>query len=363
MFVASLAKGSSVNWVEWKPILVTGGGLKALSRRHTTGLTTVSVLIFIPLAIIGIFSNHWPIYLQLIPLFISLFLFGMPHGGADHLLLWGMLHEDTWSRRIFAVSLYILVTFIYLVFWKVQPLEAAIFFLCLTIFHWGQGDRFITAQLHGARYLVRSKVLSILHILLRGSIPVLLPGFLSHKTYRDVIEALVCSGGKISYQAQWITDHSFYFLLVPLILFSAYTLSSLFRVDKKELGAFRVDLLEGIILFIWFLIIPPLWAIGCYFTLWHSLRHTLRILWTDCEGSQLLESIKFIKLKLRWLQLTSFMTIIALIGMWLILNVSFSLKGIEINWLAKALIGISVLTLPHTIVVSYMDRKQLVETD
>ena len=49
------------------------------------------------------------------------------------------------------------------------------------------------------------------------------------------------------------------------------------------------------------------------------------------------------------------MTVIALIGMCVALNMSFSLRGTELGWLAKALIGISVLTLPHTIVVCLMD--------
>jgi len=53
------------------------------------------------------------------------------------------------------------------------------------------------------------------------------------------------------------------------------------------------------------------------------------------------------------------MTLIALIGMWIIFALPFSVRGIELDWLAKALIGISVLTLPHTVVVCCMDKIQL----
>jgi hypothetical protein len=62
---------------------------------------------------------------------------------------------------------------------------------------------------------------------------------------------------------------------------------------------------------------------------------------------------------MRWLQLTDLMTLIALIGMWIIFALPFSVRGIELDWLAKALIGISVLTLPHTVVVCCMDKIQL----
>jgi hypothetical protein len=53
------------------------------------------------------------------------------------------------------------------------------------------------------------------------------------------------------------------------------------------------------------------------------------------------------------------MTFVALIGMWIIFALPFSVRGIELDWLVKALIGISVLTLPHTVVVCCMDKIQL----
>ena len=348
-----------MKWIEWSPVPVTPTAVNILPRKYSRGLIIFSLLIFLPLAVLGTMSVGWPIHLQLLPLFISLFIFGMPHGGADHLLLWGMLKKDSWSGRIVSITLYTLAALIYLIFWRIYPLGAALFFLGLTIFHWGQGDRYISLQLHRANYLTRSTALTALHILYRGSIPILVPGFLGNETYRGVIEALVSSSGRLSYQAQWVTNSSILFLLVPLGLFALYNVCSLGRIEKSERKSLWIDRAEALILLIWFLFIPPLWAIGCYFVFWHSLRHTLRILWTDQLGSQLIETGKYFRLKIRWLELTSLMTVIALIGMWAAFNMSFSLRGIELSWLAKALIGISVLTLPHTIVVCFMDRMQI----
>ena len=348
-----------MKWIEWSPVPVTPAAVNILPRKYSRRLTIFSLSVFLPLAVVGSMSAAWPIYLQLLPLFISLFIFGMPHGGADHLLLWGMLKKDSWSGRIVSITLYILAALIYLIFWRIYPLGAAIFFLGLTIFHWGQGDRYISLQLHRANYLSRSKVLNTLHILYRGSIPILVPGFLGNETYRGVIEALLSSSGKLSYQAHWVTNNSIFFLLVPLGLFALYSLCSLGQIEKPERKSLWIDRLEALILIVWFLLIPSLWAIGCYFVFWHSLRHTLRILWTDQLGSKLIEKGKYLRLKIRWLELTSLMTVIALIGMWAAFNMSFSLRGLELNWLAKALIGISVLTLPHTIVVYFMDRLQI----
>jgi Brp/Blh family beta-carotene 15,15'-monooxygenase len=89
-------------------------------------------------------------------------------------------------------------------------------------------------------------------------------------------------------------------------------------ISKEERRPLCIDSIESVALFGWFLFIPALWAIGCYFALWHSLRHTLRILSTDTTGSQLLDSKQYLKLNMRWLQLTGLMTLIALIGMWII---------------------------------------------
>ena len=104
---------------------------------------------------------------------------------------------------------------------------------------------------------------------------------------------------------------------------------------------------------------PPLWAIGSYFALWHSLRHGLRILWTDEPGRQHLVQGRYLLVKARWLQLTWLMTALALVGLWFILSLPLSFRGIQLDWLGKAMLGISILTLPHTVVVCLMDRIQL----
>ena len=348
-----------MKWVEWNSVPVVQSSQRAVLKRYSRGLTALSLSLFVPLAGLGIKSAEWPIYLQLLPLFVSLLIFGMPHGGADHLLLWGMLRKDSWSKRIVTLSLYTLTALAYLTFWDFNPPAAALFFLGLTIFHWGQGDRYISLQVHQATYLSRSKILTTLHILSRGSLPILLPGYLGNDTYRSVIEALVNKGGQAYYQAEWVSNYPLFFILIPLGLTILSLIAASICMNKKEIRPLCIDSIESIALFGWFLFVPAFWAVGCYFTLWHSLRHSLRILSTDSTGSQLLDSKQYFKLKIRWLQLTGLMTLIALIGMWIIFALPLSMRGIEMDCLAKALIGISVLTLPHTVVVCCMDKIQL----
>ena len=103
-----------MKWVEWSPVPVVQSGQRAVLKRYSLGLMALSLLLFLPLAGLGFKIAEWPTYLHLLTLFISLFLFGMPHGGADHLLLWGMLRKDSWSRRIVTLSLYTLTALAYL---------------------------------------------------------------------------------------------------------------------------------------------------------------------------------------------------------------------------------------------------------
>ena len=348
-----------MKWIEWGAVSFNGSARKELPLSFTKGLHTLTLSLLLPMGILGYMSTDWPLTWQLLPLYLSLFLFGMPHGGADHLLLWGMVKQSPLGFRIITLLTYPLLSMAYLVFWNFQPVLSAIFFLALTIFHWGQGDRYLSIKLHRAEYLVRSKKLSWLHIFARGSLPILLPGFLGNETYRLFLESIVRQGGGSEVSLGWITQNQILFLIVPLLLISLQIICSLLKHKQEERIAFCTELLESAFLFIWFLWIPPLWALGTYFALWHSLRHGLRILWMDEVGRKNLLGGHFLKIKGRWLQLTSLMTVLALFGLWLILSMPLYFRGIQLDWLGKAMLGISILTLPHTAVVCLMDRFQL----
>ena len=348
-----------MKFIEWNPIPFDSFGRKDLPLSYANGLHGLTLFLFLPMAALGYLSSDWPIAWQLIPLYLSLFIFGMPHGGADHLLLWGMVKKSSLAFQISTLLAYPLLSVVYLLFWNFFPVASAVFFLGITIFHWGQGDRFLSVKLHRAGYLVRSKALTWLHILARGSLPILLPGYLGNETYRMFLEAMVRQGGASPRELEWITHNQIFFLLVPLALVALQFLLSLFQLKEGEGRALLTDLLEAAILFAWFLFVPPLWAIGSYFALWHSLRHGLRILWTDEPGRQHLVKGRYLLMKVRWLQLTWLMTALALVGLWFILSLPLSFRGIQLDWLGKAMLGISILTLPHTVVVCLMDRIQL----
>lgn len=345
--------------VEWSPVPFTPDSTESLPSKYSIGLTQLSLVLLLPMAVLGYLSSDWPVAWQLLPLYLSLFVFGMPHGGADHLLIWGMVKDSSLVFRIGTLLAYPTLSIIYLVVWNFQPVPAAVFFLGLTIFHWGQGDHYLSVKLHQAGYLERSSLLKWLHVFSRGSLPILLPGYLGNETYREFVEAMVRQGGGAEYDLLWISQNPLFFLLLPLGLTGLQLLLSFPKLKEGEGRSFGFDLLEAGLLFLWFLLVPPLWAIGSYFALWHSLRHGLRILWIDQQGRAQLQERQFLKLNLRWLQLTGLMTVLALVGLWFILALPLNFRGIQLDWLGKAMLGISILTLPHTVVVCLMDRLQI----
>ena len=242
-----------MKWIEWGPVPFNGTAREDIPPSFAKGLHTLSLSLLLPMGILGYMSRDWPLAWQLLPLYLSLFVFGMPHGGADHLLLWGMVKKSSLGFRIATLLAYSFLSMAYLVFWNFQPVPSAIFFLALTIFHWGQGDRYLSIKLHRAEYLVRSKTLSWLHMLARGSLPILLPGFLGHEIYRSFLETMVQQGGGTFQSLEWITQNRIFFLLVPMILAGLQIFFSFLIHSKDEKTAFYTELLETAFLFLWFL--------------------------------------------------------------------------------------------------------------
>ena len=115
----------------------------------------------------------------------------------------------------------------------------------------------------------------------------------------------------------------------------------------------------------WFLYVPVLWAIGIYFIFWHSLRHALRILSSDTQGVRYLNNFSLKKLSIRWIEITGLINFIALIGMYIIFNTQIFNIHDDYNVFSNIMIGISIVTLPHVILVEITDiklnRKHLID--
>ena len=332
--------------IEWQAIRIDSGGTDPLPEKISDLLTRAGLPLLGIFALVGLGSSEWPIVWQLLPFYLSLFILGMPHGAADHLLLWGLAGKDSTSFKIVSLLVYVSISGLYLFAWGIWPVYSVVFFLALTIFHWGQGDRYLTARLHGAGYLERSKLLSALHLILRGSLPIILPAYLGNLIYHDFLIIMVAQSGSEITGFPLIIEEKALFLAVPLALLVLYCLLAPLSARATERKALLIDLLEGVCLFFWFLFVPPLWAIGIYFVFWHSIPSIL-------EQSRYIYGKSDFKSIISYLKNAFVYWLISLIGLFIIY---FFMKDFQNLLISIFFSFLAAITFPHAVIIFRIKR-------
>ena len=344
----------------WEELVIDRKSKENLPGAISWYLSFCTLLVFLILGILGFINltGNW----QFLLIFLSLFFLGIPHGAADHLVLWGLNRLQSTKIRIAAIALYLAVALVYFTVWQFFPVLSLIVFLSITIFHWGQGDRYISIKLHGCSYLLESNLLSVLHILKRGALPIILGGYSGIDVYTGFLSNIINIGGSEQYDVNWLINYRSWFLVIPITLVLISSLLTFGHSSEKNEPRFK-ETAEDVFLVLWFLFIPTLWALGAYFIFWHSLRHSLRLIWIDRVGRRRLNSLSILSLHKRWLKLTGLMTIAAFALMIALFTPQVLNGKLDFSWLSKVMIYISILTLPHTFVVYLMDRKQIGNSD
>jgi Brp/Blh family beta-carotene 15,15'-monooxygenase len=301
-------------------------------------------------------------------LLATLVVLGLPHGAVDHLTI-PRAQGEALTLRWFAgfCALYLAVAAAYGVAWFLAPTASFLAFLALTWFHWGQGDRAHLAVVVDAAH-VRGWV-GRATILVRGGLPMLVPLLAFPERYREVLVATVSLFGR---SGSWVDP-----LFAPgtrlalgagFALVTVGTLAAGYRVggstdaaDSRVASAtdgWRVDAVETGLLWAYFLVVPPVLAIGLYFALWHSLRHLVRLLAADETAVAALESGADLQAVRRLVRDATPLTVASLAifgGLALVVpEPPGSIAGLG----GLYLVLLAVLTLPHVLVVSWLDRYQ-----
>jgi Brp/Blh family beta-carotene 15,15'-monooxygenase len=296
-----------------------------------------------------------PPWVRYLPLAASLLLFGLPHGAVDHLAPARALDRPVTGRSLAAVGLvYLLLGGAYAALWTVAPVASAALFVALTWLHWGQGDLYALDAL-GSAHLdgvgVRAGT-----VLVRGGLPMLVP-LLGHPArYRDVIDAWVALFGR-DLGASWLVAPDVRWGLGAA--FAAVTLATLLAGARRATDRnWRRDAAETLLLWAYFLIVPPLLAVGIYFCVWHSLRHVVRLIAVDDGGARAAFADRgalaaLLRTGREAAPLTA-VSVVLLVGV----GVGFGVRTDPAALAALYLVFIAVLTLPHVAVVTWMDRAE-----
>lgn len=301
-----------------------------------------------------------PGWVQYLPFAASLVLFGLPHGAVDHLVPSRLAGRDADVRSVLAVVLlYLALSGLCLALWFTAPVVAFVLFAVVTAFHWGAGD------LHALLFLGpdgldrMGRASRGLLTLLRGGLPMLVPLLFFPEAYRGV--ALAAAGLFGADAAVLSAAFSPGFRLAAGAALAAVAGLFLSRAAGELAGERRAltpVALETLLLFAFFAVVPPVLAVGLYFTLWHAPRHVARLVLLDAAGARYLEAGRPGRALARFARDAAPLTVLALAllaGLFLLVPRA---TGDPASLLAVYLVMISALTLPHASLVLYMDARQ-----
>ncbi|MFC4542581.1 Brp/Blh family beta-carotene 15,15'-dioxygenase [Halosolutus amylolyticus] len=342
------------------------GGLRAgaAGRRRAARLSLGFGLLSVVVAIsITALAGSPPLAYQYVPLALSVVVLGLPHGAVDHLVLPRARGDPVTLRSLaFVGLLYLLVGTAYAVVWFLAPVAAFVLFILVTLVHWGQGDAYALLALVRVDHL-GTRASRLLALVVRGGLPMLVPLIAFPAQYAFVAETLV---GLFDPDAAAALEPVFspparaavaigFGALVALALLLGFV-----RSGPDGRGPWLVDLTETLGLVAYFAIVPPILAIGLYFCFWHSLRHILRTMLVDPVAATALDRGAIGAASRRFARDAAPLTaggLLVLVGIGLAVPRT---PATVPDVIALYLVTIAVLTLPHVVVVTVLDREQRV---
>ncbi|MDY6779519.1 MAG: Brp/Blh family beta-carotene 15,15'-dioxygenase, partial [Halobacteria archaeon] len=147
-------------------------------------------------------------------------------------------------------------------------------------------------------------------------------------------------------------------------LLATLTVASVLRVylSDSNSDAWRLEVGETGLLWLYFAVVPPVFAVGVYFCVWHSTRHIARVVLLDSESRKGLETGVTPALG-KFAKEAAPLTVLSLVflaGFYVAVPNPPALRmGALPDLIALYLVFVSVLTLPHVAITTWLDRKQL----
>jgi Brp/Blh family beta-carotene 15,15'-monooxygenase len=302
-----------------------------------------------------------PLRYQLVPLAVSVVVLGVPHGAVDHLAVPRSRGEAVTRRWLAAVGgLYLVAGGLYALVWFTAPVAAVVGFILLTWAHWGQGDLYPLVALTPDGY-PGGRLHRLLTALTRGSLPMLVPLVAFPDQYELVVGTLVglFDAGAAEALSAAFTAETRRLVGLALAALAGTTLAvGLASTDAGDRRGWLLDAGETLLLVAFFASVPPILAVGLYFCVWHSLRHVARLLAVDEDAGAALERRQYGRALWSFARDAAPLTAgaLAFLGpLYLLVPGSVSAP---LELLGTYLVLIAVLTLPHVVVVAWMDREQ-----
>lgn len=318
-----------------------------ITRRVLAPVTATLTAVTVACAVVATVGGTVPLMVQVVPFAVSILVFGLPHGALDHLVPARLLPGTSVARSIaVVVLLYLVVGTGTAVLWGAAPLVGFWVFIGVTWFHWGQGDLFVDRLLDEGGV---GRGEAALTVATRGALPMLVP-FVAHPVAATTVvtgTVDVLRPGPHSAGIDTVPG-PVRLALAALVL----VLVALHVVAAHRTGRARRPATEDLVLLAFFAVVPPVLAVGLYFTLWHAVRHVLRLELTDPVAADALFDGRLWAPFLQFLRQAWPVTAIA-VAMLVVLALVLGRADLGVY-----LVLIAALTTPHTVVVSWMDHVQ-----
>ncbi len=304
-----------------------------------------------------------PIEMQLAPLVLSAVMLGLPHGAVDHLVP-GKMAGERLNRYQMATLLggYLALLGLVLALWALSPVVGFVFFIALTWWHWGSADLHTTLTFHRAAFL-NSEIARLLTVFVRGGLPMFVPLLFFPDDYRLALQSITTLftttdvsslNGFFTNQFRLMAGIGFVTIVIMTL---AITFSGTRQQDHRQ--QWMIYCGETVLLGLFFAIVPPFLAIGLYFCLWHSARHIARLIVIDQATSpDDLDVEQFGSDFLRFTKSATPLTLVSLVFLAALYVIIPTSPDNMLSLVALYLVLISALTLPHSVIVFWMDRVQ-----
>jgi Brp/Blh family beta-carotene 15,15'-monooxygenase len=318
-----------------------------VADRVLAPVTATLLLVTVGCAVLQLGGLRVPMAVQLVPFAVSILVFGLPHGAMDHLVP-ARLRPGTGVLRSIAVvvAVYLVVGTLTAGLWLAAPLVGFAVFIAITWFHWGQGDLFVDRLLGDGA----GRAGAVLTVATRGALPMLVPFVAQPAAALHVVvgtaASLDASGAAAGADVVPVPLR-----LLAGVLVLALVVVHLVVVGRSGTPVWR-QVTEDVVLVLFFSVVPPVLAVGLYFTLWHAVRHIMRLELTDPVAAVQLHRGRLLAPFLRFMRQAWPITVIAVV---MLVVLAAVLRRAD---LGVYLVLIAALTTPHAVVVTWMDRVQ-----